>query len=150
MLKKLVLFLAAACISTGSLSKADDLIAQPPSPLQIIFDRSACLRLIDHHPSPDVTYTPGVSVDGHPVVPAELPGSTSSLDTTQLEKQVTIPVTRELANRMGPLRQYFKAEATLGLVEVDEAGQLLFNGQPIEAQNEAPLDELCRNVAAED
>jgi hypothetical protein len=143
-----VLFLAAACICIATGVKAEDLIGQPPT--QIVFDRGVCRQLVVHHPSAGVTYTPGVSVEGHPVTPADLPKETLFPDGSQLAKQVTIPVTRELVARLGSLHPYFKAEATIGLVEVDEAGKLLFNGQPVEAGNEAILAELCRNAAATD
>lgn len=116
--------------------------------LTLLIDAHACQWLTAHHPSDDVEYKPGVSADGRAVAPADLDGSRSSLSGRALTEHVALPVTRELANKMGIAGQFFKAEANIGLIEVNEDGKLLFNGEPLQNGSEAELAALCRNAAA--
>lgn len=101
----------------------------------------ACRTLVAHHPSPDVTYQPGVDVEGRAVAPADLPGSGGAAG---LGDVFVIRLSAELARRLGLPRQPvpLEAEAELGIVTV-QGDRVLLNGQPLAADGEATLARIC-------
>lgn len=89
-----------------------------------------------------------MTVDGRPVVPANLDEATSPITTALTTQPIIIPITREIINKMGLSGQVFKAEAMIGQISVSPDGKLSFNGQPLSAPNLAELAILCQNAAA--
>lgn len=115
---------------------------------QLSVSPEACRWAVAHTPSADVEYTPDVTIDGRPVVPADLDETTSPITTALTTQPIIIPITREIINKMGVSGQVFKAEAMIGQISVSPDGKLSFNGQPLAAPSQAELALLCQNAAA--
>lgn len=100
-----------------------------------------CARLVAHTASPDVTYTPGVDVNGQAVAPADLNGSAN----IQMPDVISIPVTIDLATSLG-IQTPFLARPTVGEVQVTQGGRVTFNGQPVTSDAEHELARQCQIV----
>ncbi len=83
-------------------------------------------------------YQGGVSVDGKPVVPADL-------DPAPVQS-VRIPLTVDLAQRMNEiLPDGLKLESQTGIVDILGNGHVLFNGKDMTG----PANVLCSNISKE-
>ncbi|HYD69594.1 hypothetical protein [Azospirillum sp.] len=108
------------------------------------FDLSVCQYLPRHVPAADVEHRPGADVvNGRPVAPADLPGSSAGLGAEPL--RIEIPVTLDFARRLGI------GGTTGGLPGRTEVGrltvigeQIWFNGQPLTGASQAQLYALCK------
>jgi len=115
--------------------------------------RENCALLTRHIPRADVEYQPGQDVvNGKKVVPADLNGTPQ----IQVSENFDIPITVEIANRLGiptfpdpahPERDLYKPEAFMGIVAYRN-GRFYFNDQPLQDDAEATLAELCQRVRA--
>jgi hypothetical protein len=111
----------------------------------VTLSESDCDRLARHYPAEDVTYQPGRDVRGKAVAPADLNGGSGLV----LPEAVVIPIQLELFERYGlPANQAnFKGDAYIGEVVVDVAsGRAIFNGQPLQSEDEAELAALCQRI----
>ncbi len=108
--------------------------------LTITVKGGACQAAINHTPSADVEYRPGVDVHGKPVAPADLNGG-FAIDPV---RDVIIDIGADLARRLGraPAQRPFIADASVGYI-VFENGRLLFNGRPLQDPLEQELAALC-------
>lgn len=137
-------FLALACF------------AEPALALTITVDDAACRSFATHRPAPGVEYRPGVDVRGRPVVPADL-NQGFTLD----ERDIVIEVGADLARRLDSSaargsrtttvrrpagtalpQSAFGTGVSVGILTF-EAGQLLFNGRPLNDPFEEELAALC-------
>ena len=101
-----------------------------------------CAQFVQHIPTSDVAYRPGVDVMGRKVVPADLDGGV----TLDLPKEFSIPITVDLQKRLGiPVdpNQYQTQNFTVGTVTWKD-GQGFFNGQPLQSAESARLAALCQ------
>ena len=96
------------------------------------------------HANPNVmcsiksSYQGGVSVDGKPVVPADLNAAPA--------QSVRIPLTIDLAQRMNEiLPEGMKLETQTGLVDILGNGHVLFNGKDLTG----PANVLCSKISKE-
>lgn len=105
----------------------------------VTINEADCTRLVAHSASPDVTYTPGVDVNGQAVAPADLNGSAN----IQVPDVIAIPVTIDLATSLG-IQTNFLARPTVGEVQVDRDGRVTFNGQPVTSDAEHELARQCQ------
>jgi hypothetical protein len=107
--------------------------------------RETCADLVEHVPSADVAYQPGIDVAGQPVAPADLPGS----PTIQVPEEFSIPITVDLGRRLGiPSNpNNFRAKADIGVVSYKD-GKAFFNGQPLQDPDAAALADACRKIMA--
>ena len=101
--------------------------------------RADCVRLVAHHPAPDVAYQPGVNVRGRKVAPAET-GEDGGL---QLSDDLLIPLEIRLFDRLGADQPTAEARVVIGTIEL-RAGRAYFNGQPLEDATAAELAAKCR------
>ena len=107
-----------------------------------------CQRLVQHTPSADVAYKPGVDVRGNPVAPADLPGQAR----ITAPNEITFNLTLDLLKQYGiasdsPLAP--SGEATIGTVKYDiAAGRLTFNGEPLTDPEQSVLAAGCSAVIA--
>ena len=111
--------------------------------LVVAMTRADCARLVAHRPAADVTYQPGVDVNGQPVAPADLDGGTQIV----LPEIIYIPITVDLFDRFGIPADpdNFQADAEVGAVTYRD-GRAYFNGQPLQDDAQAELAALCQNV----
>lgn len=100
-----------------------------------------CARLVEHVPSADVDYKPGVDVLGRPVAPADLPGGPK----IELPETITFDVAVDL-RRFGLPKssRLYEPHAELGRVTVDRNGRVYFNGVPLQSADRNALAEFCR------
>lgn len=100
-----------------------------------------CTRVMRHSPAPDVAYRPGTDVDGEDVVPADAGGGVR----LEMPREVKIPIIVNLRRRYGiPAgRGGYQAEAQIGVVTVSD-GRVMFNGVPLQPEDEAALIAACR------
>jgi len=108
-----------------------------------------CDRLARHYPSADATYQPGRDVRGKAVAPADLANGLGGGSGLVLPEAVVIPIEIELFERYGlPANQAnFKGDAYIGEVVVDVAsGRAIFNGQPLQSEDEAELAARCQQI----
>jgi hypothetical protein len=108
-------------------------------------DPSLCQALVKHTPSANVTYQPGVDVNGNAVAPADLPGSPQ----IQLPSKIEIPLTASLVNVLHldttkyPYNQLGTGtEAWLGTIAV-EGDKVTLNGKPLSDAQQDNLAVLC-------
>jgi hypothetical protein len=64
----------------------------------VIITRADCLRLVEHLPTPDVEYRPGVDVRGRPVAGADLDGGYAHVEPPDA---IAFPLAVELRNFLG-------------------------------------------------
>jgi len=114
----------------------------------LTLSESDCARLARHYPADDVTYQPGRDVRGKPVAPADLDGGGGLI----LPDAVVIPIELDLFERYGipGNSANFKGDVFIGEVVVDVAsGRAIFNGQPLQTDDEAALAALCQRSLRE-
>lgn len=110
----------------------------------IVITRAECDRLVRHVASADVTYTPGVDVNGNAVAPADL----NAQPQIAVPETISIPVTIDLATNLG-IPTSFLARPTVGEVLVSEDGRVSFNGQPVSGAAEHELAKRCQVIGAQ-
>ena len=108
-------------------------------------DPALCQALVKHVPRADVTYQPGVDVDGKAVAPADLPGGSQ----IALPRQITIPITVQLTKLLNLNPNSYPAsalgegtEGVLGVITVD-GDNILFNGKSLSDEQQNNLSVLC-------
>lgn len=108
----------------------------------VIISTKDCARLVAHQAAADVTYTPGIDVQGRAVAPADLPGSVS----LAVPDEIAIDITVEIQKRFGIPNNaaLFKPEARIGTVVVRADGGATFNGQPLTSPEQQALTALCQ------
>jgi len=113
----------------------------------ITLDRAACDQLVEHVPSDDVAFTPGKTVDGRDVAPADLddgprprlPDSIPILITAELQEFYDLPFDSPL----------FDADALIGLLTYDRtAHRFTFNGVELGDPEQRLLAAQCRAAVA--
>lgn len=113
-----------------------------PAAAQIRVSSTDCRRLVEYKPDPGVTYTPGVDVNGKPVVPADLPGGTN----IKVPDEFSIPIVFYLKRGFGAAGNP-TAGVQVGQVTVKN-GAAYYNGQPLADESQAELARACREQLA--
>ena len=98
-----------------------------------------CSRLVTHVAASDVTYRPGVDVNGNAVAPADL----NPQPQIAVPDVISIPVTIDLATNLG-IETPFLARSTVGEVRITGDGRVSFNGQPIGDAAQQELAQRCQ------
>lgn len=89
---------------------------------------SFCEIVMDHTPSDDVAYKPGIDVRGNPVVPADL-GEAAQYDIPDV---VRIPLTIDLAEQLDQdLPDGFEMNGNVGFVDILKDGGVRWNGRDV-------------------
>ncbi len=109
----------------------------------ITIEEEDCRRLMLHHPSDDVAYTPGVTKRGKKVVPADL-----NAQPIVLPEIIRIPITVDMFERYNipANKANFEANAEIGVVEVHKNGQTFFNGQRLQSEEQRELSLKCQEI----
>ena len=102
---------------------------------------SDCSQLVTHVAAPDVSYRPGVDVNGNSVAPADL----NATPQISFPDVISIRVTIDLATNLG-INTPFLACPTVGEVQVTRDGRVTFNGQPIGHSTQHELAKRCQQV----
>lgn len=125
-LTAVILFL---CISSGVMAQVQ------------LSNTDVCQRLVQHTAHADVTYQPGVDVNGNAVVPADLD---SVVQPIELPEVIHVPITVDQAQKLNlPNNVPYKAEAMIGNVTVNtKTGEVKFNGQTI---SPSQINVLCED-----
>lgn len=92
-------------------------------------DLALCKLRAQHVSDTNVAYQPGVDVRGNPVVPADV-GAAPSI----VPDNIRIPMTVDLAKRLGTVPKGAELNADMGFVEIRRDGQVTFNGQDLTSQ----------------
>jgi hypothetical protein len=113
-----------------------------------------CKKLVQHVPSDDVTYKPGVDVRGKAVVPADIDGGYQM----NIPEAIDIQIGVDLADRMGlraarrqgaqpgaPVRKVlpYEGKAAIGTLTI-KGNDAFWNGERLVPQDEKLLAEACR------
>ncbi len=117
--------------------------------VELSITRADCARLVEHVPSADVAYQPGVDAYGRAVAPADLPGVLHSGTQFQVPDTLHIPIEIDLLDRFGiPANpELYKADIPLGEV-VYRNGRVSYNGQPLQDEAAAELSRRCQKIIA--
>ena len=128
----------------GAAGFAISTVASPVTAAEpvIIISKNDCARLVTHQPSPDVTYKPGVDVNGRPVVPADLPGSAQITVPEDIAIDLTVDVQRRFG--ISGNSAMFRSEVRVGTVIVKPDGSATFEGQPLTTPEQQALSVLCQ------
>jgi len=102
---------------------------------------SDCSQLVTHVASADVSYRPGVDVNGNAVAPADL----NPQPQISVPDVISIPVTIDLATNLG-IATPFLARPTVGEVQITRDGRVSFNGQPIGDSAQHELARRCQQI----
>ncbi len=105
--------------------------------------RADCANLVQHQPSADVAYRPGIDVNGNSVAPADLNGGSN----VAVPETIEIPIVIDLAERYGKPKatSKFMGETKFGKV-VWRDGKAWYNGQPLAGNTNADLVAACRKI----
>ncbi len=116
---------------------------------EVTITRADCARLVEHVPSADVAYQPGVDAYGRAVAPADLPGVRYSGTQFPVPEPLHIPIEIDLLDRFGiPANpELYKADIPLGEV-VYRNGRVSYNGQPLQDEAAAELSRRCQKIIA--
>ena len=111
---------------------------------------SDCSQLVTHVASSDVSYRPGVDVNGNAVVPADLgnavvPADLNAQPQIAVPDVISIPVTIDLATNLG-INTPFLARPTVGEVQTTRDGRVTFNCQPIGGSAQQELAKRCQQI----
>ncbi len=109
----------------------------------VTIEEEDCRRLMVHHPSDDVAYTPGVTKRGKKVVPADL-----NAQPIVLPEIIRIPITVDMFERYNipANKANFEANAEIGVVEVHKNGDAFFNGQRLQSEEQRELSLKCQEI----
>lgn len=89
-----------------------------------------CRLLTEHAPQSDVTYQGGFDVNGKAVVPADLNAA-----PVPVPDKIIVPLTIDLAQRLQNNNvQGLNMDATLGFLEFERNGRVLYNGRDLTNQ----------------
>jgi hypothetical protein len=102
---------------------------------------SDCSQLVTHVASSDVSYRPGVDVNGNAVAPADL----NAQPQIAVPDVISIPVTIDLATNLG-INTPFLARPTVGEVQITRDGRVTFNCQPIGGSAQQELAKRCQQI----
>jgi len=100
-----------------------------------------CSQLVRHVAAADVTYQPGVDVDGDAVAPADL----EPTGQIAVPEVISFPLTIDLSERLG-LPADTLARTVIGDIEVTADGRVTFNGQPLTSDEQHELAQKCQHV----
>ncbi len=107
----------------------------------LVVDPRVCQVLERHVPDADVTYRPGVDVQGRAVAPADLPGSAGAMAQ---DFPITFDITADVAGRIGlPAGSGFGV-GNVAAARVEVIGdRVLLNGRDIGGAARGELQVLC-------
>ncbi len=117
------------------------LVAETAVAERVRVSRKDCQSLVRYVPDPGVAYRPGVDVNGKPVAPADLPGSSiRSVLPETVEFDVSFyPLARGRGGR------FDQSEMYVGTVRYDlNTGEVLFNGVPLTDPEKDEMAQRCR------
>lgn len=117
----------------------------------VTVDRAFCNRLTVHRPDADVTYQPGVDVDGNPVAPADLDGGYGARAAERaLGRGITIDLGLPL-ERFGHFKDQplGAAEVDLGQVTIAADGTVTWNGERLDDPAQNAIAAACARLERE-
>ncbi len=105
--------------------------------------KADCTRLVEHRPSADVAYQPGVDVRGRKVAPADVPASPALRNL--------VPQVLEFPISFNPLKggaaRFGETSLNVGNVAFDmKTGKTTFNGQTLTRGNTRRLARECKRI----
>src|SRR5512146_1849841 len=112
-------------------------------PATVVISRQDCRELLRHVPDADVSYKPGVDVDGKAVVPADLaPADPGAPDRIIID--LKRPLGQLQPNAPASVAQ---SDVYVGQLNIDVAsGRVELNGQPLDGGTESDVLAACRKA----
>ncbi len=128
-------------IATGILAIVAVSGAQAAEDKSIRITKSDCIRLVEHHPSVDVAYRPGVDVRGGKVVPADVDASPNLRNI--------VPQVLEFSIALNPLKggaaRFGETSLAVGTVGFDmKSRRATFNGKPLTRSETRRISKKCK------
>lgn len=108
-----------------------------PIPAVAQNDLSLCKLRAQHMARSDVAYQPGIDIHGKPVVPADVNAVAPAL----LPDVVKIPVSIDLAQRLGHVPAGVELKTEVGMIEVHRDGRVTYDGYDLTQQTNAVCGE---------
>lgn len=106
-----------------------------------------CRMIVRHAPDAGVAYQGGADVHGKPVAAADLDaGPMADIGTSS----IYVPLTVDLAQRMGGAGSGVKMEGALGFLEISPSGTVKYNDRDITGDARAACAEASHGQAAKD
>jgi hypothetical protein len=107
-----------------------------------------CNALTAHVPSEDITYQPGVDVEGRTVAPADLADNNQLVAPDSYSFDLFVPLDEAVTIDAGDnLERIGQSEIGVGTVTV-EGNQVYYNDQPLQSEEAHALAEACRELQA--
>ncbi len=105
--------------------------------------KSDCIRLVEHHPSADVAYQPGVDVRGRKVAPADVEASPALKNL--------VPEVLEFSIALNPLKggaaRFGETSLNVGNISFDmNAKRATLNGERLSRKDTRHLSRKCKDV----
>ena len=115
--------------------------AQAAEDTAIRIAKSDCIRIVEHHPSADVAYQPGVDVRGKKVVPADVEASPNLRNI--------VPEVIEFPVALNPLKggaaRFGETSLEVGKVSFDmKSRRATFNGKALTRSETRRISKKCR------
>lgn len=114
----------------------------PATRPQVQVTAADCRRLVQHVPSADVNFRPGVDVYGRSVAPADLNPAPPLGPPERMTVYIDADLRRFGVPSTSPLFQPFVG---VGEISFDRNGNVFFNGQPLGGSEQAAIAEICRS-----
>ncbi|PZO88054.1 MAG: hypothetical protein DI626_02605 [Micavibrio aeruginosavorus] len=106
-----------------------------------------CRMIVKHIPDADVAYQEGVDVHGKAVAPADLNASPMA---DIAKAPIYVPLTVDMAQRIGGIGNGVQAEGALGFLEISPSGSVKYNDRDITGDVEAACAQASHGQAAKD
>ncbi len=107
-----------------------------------------CNALTAHVPSEDITYQPGLDVEGRAVVPADLADNNQLVAPDSYSFNLFVPLDEAVTIDAGDnMERIGKSEIDVGTVRV-EGNQVYYNDQPLQSEEAHALAEACQELQA--
>ncbi|NKB57059.1 MAG: hypothetical protein GKS00_12065 [Alphaproteobacteria bacterium] len=105
--------------------------------------KSDCILIVEHRPSADVAYQPGVDVRGRMVAPANVEESLALKDI--------VPKVLEFSIALNPLKggaaRFGETSLDVGTISFDmEKNRATFNGKPLTRTETRRLSRKCKEI----
>ena len=112
---------------------------------RVIVTPEYCAQLPDAQTASGVAYQGGIDVNGRPVAPADLPGSSNRISLPVGTNILVDPAKRPgAANAGGP---GVRLESFVGTVTQDAQGRTLMNGRPLDGPEPGSIAAICAELA---
>ncbi|WP_417318005.1 hypothetical protein [Emcibacter sp.] len=114
----------------------------------VVVDHNICRQLVPHISDPDVAYKAGEDVRGKKVVPADVPGPTLDIGTSDISFYLVQDLSELSGSNTADEYPGLSQDLILGFVEVRD-GTAWLNGKPLSPAQNSEIVYICGKIKSE-